>query len=96
MMENLIKEIEAIMHDVKDATARTGKYKRDIDCGINTNSHREIENAPKAKTIENLMYYLLEAKDDMDRVQDSLKEITNKLDTLLDVAEYEAVAQEIR
>lgn len=95
-MENLIKEIEAIMHDVKDATARTGEYKRDIDCGINTNRHREIENVPKAKTIENLMYYLLEAKYDMDRVQDSLKEITNKLDTLLDVAEYEAVAQEIR
>ena len=95
-MENLIKEIEAIMHDVEDATARTGGYKMDIDRGINTNHHREIENVPKAKTIENLMYYLLEAKHDMDRVQDSLKEITNKLDTLLDVAEYEAVAQEIR
>ncbi len=95
-MENVIKEIEAIMYDVKAVTARTGEYKRDIDCGINTNHHREIENVPKAKTIENLMYYLVEAKRDMDRVQDSLKEITDKLDTLLDVVEYEAVAQEIR
>jgi len=39
---------------------------------------------------------MLEAKDDFDRVQDSLKDITNKLDTLLDMVEYEAVAKEIR
>lgn len=95
-MENVIKEIEAIMFDVKDAAARTGEYKMDIDRGINTNHHREIENVPKAKTIENLMHYLIEAKHDMDRVQDSLKEITDKLDDLLDVVEYEAIAQEIR
>jgi uncharacterized coiled-coil protein SlyX len=68
----------------------------DIDRGINTNATAEAEGYPKAKTIEILMYYLIDAKHDMDRVQDSLKEITNKLDTLLDVAEYEAVAQEIR
>lgn len=95
-MENLIKELEAIMFDVKSAEARTGEYKMDIDRGINTNHHREIENVPKAKTIENLMYYLVEAKHDMDRVQDSLKEITDKIDTLLDMVEYEAVAKEIR
>jgi len=95
-MENVIKEIEAIMFDVKDVAARTGEYKMDIDRGINVNHHREIENVPKAQTIENLMYYLVEAKHDMDRVQDSLKDITNKLDTLLDVVEYEAVAKEIR
>ena len=95
-MENLIKELEAIMCDVKSAEARTGEYKMDIDRGINTNHHREIENVPKAKTIENLMYYLLEAKGDMDRVQDSIKDIHNKLDTLLDMVEYEAVAKEIR
>lgn len=95
-MENLIKDIQDIVYDVSEAAARTGEYKMDIDRGINVNHHREIENVPKVKTIENLMYYLLEAKHDMDRVQDSLKEITNKLDTLLDVVEYEAVAQEIR
>ena len=95
-MENFIKELEAIMYDVKSVEARTGEYKMDIDRGINTNHHREIENVPKAKTIENLMYYLLEAKGDMDRVKDSLKDIHNKLDTLLDMVEYEAVAKEIR
>lgn len=95
-MENFIKELEAIMFDVKDATARTGEYKNDIDRGINVNHHREIENVPKAKTIQNLFEYLTDAKDDMDRVQDSLKDITNKLDTLLDMVEYEAVAKEIR
>ena len=95
-MENFIKELEAIMYDVKSVEARTGEYKMDIDRGINTNHHREIENVPKAKTIENLMYYLLEAKGDMDRVQDSLNDIHNKLDTLLDMVEYEAVAKEIR
>ena len=95
-MEIMIKEIEAIMYDVIEVASRAGKYKMDIDCGINTNHHREIENVPKAKTIENLRYYLIEAKHDMDRVQDDLKEIKDKLDDLLNVVEYEAVAKEIR
>jgi septation ring formation regulator EzrA len=43
-----------------------------------------------------LFEYLIDAKDDMDRVQDSLKDITNKLDNLFDMVEYEAVAKEIR
>lgn len=95
-MENLIKELEAIMFDVKDAAARAGEYKMDIDRGIHANSTSEAEGYPKAKTIENLFSYLIDAKHDMDRVQDDLKEIKDKLDTLLDVVEYEAVAQEIR
>ena len=95
-MENFIKELEAIMFDVKDATARTGEYKNDIDRGINVNHTHENENYPKAKTIEHLFECLTDAKHDMDRVQGSLKDITNKLDTLLDMVEYEAVAKEIR
>jgi len=95
-MENLIKDIQDIMYDVNEAAARTGEYKNDIDRGINVNHTAEAENVPKAQTIENLMYYLTDAKHDMDRVQDSLKEIKEKLDTLLDVVEYEAVAQEVR
>lgn len=95
-MQNVVRELEAIMFDVKDATSRAGEYKLDIDRGINTNHHRELENVPKAQTIENLMYYLVEAKHDMDRVQDSLKDIHEKLDTLLDMVEYEAIAEEIR
>ena len=94
-MENLIKELEAIMLDVKSAEARTGEYKNDIDRGINVNRTHENENYPK-KTIEHLFEYLTDAKDDMNRVQDSLKDITNKLDVLLDMVEYEAVAKEIR
>jgi len=93
-MENLIKELEAIMFDVKSVEARTGGYKNDIDRGINVNHTSETVN--KQDKINSLFEYLIDAKDDMDRVQDSLKDITNKLDTLLDMVEYEAVAKEIR
>ena len=95
-MENVIKDIKDIAYDVHTATARAGEYKQDIDRGINVNHTAEAEGYPKAKTIENLFSYLIDAKHDMDRVQDSLKEIKEKLDILLDVVEYEAVAQEIR
>jgi len=96
-MENLIKELEAIMFDVKSVEARTGGYKNDIDRGINSTSDPELDSFPsKAVKIEEMLTYMLEAKDDMDRVQDSLKDITNKLDTLLDMVEYEAIAKEIR
>ena len=81
-MENLIKELEAIMYDVKSVEARTGEYKMDIDVGIDTNHHRKSENVPKAQTIASLMCYLIDAKHDMDRVEDSIKDIHNKLDTL--------------
>ena len=93
-MENLIKELEAIMFDVKSVEARTGGYKNDLDRGINVNHTSETVN--KQDKINSLFEYLIDAKDDMDRVQDSLKDITNKLDTLLDMVEYEAVAKEIR
>ena len=93
-MENLIKELEAIMFDVKSVEARTGGYKNDIDRGINVNHTSETVN--KQDKINSLFEYLIDAKDDMDRVQDSLKDLTNKLDTLLDMVEYEAIAKEIR
>ena len=96
-MENLIKELEAIMLDVKSAEARTGEYKNDIDRGINVNHTPEYDTSvTKQDKINSLFEYLTDAKDDMDRVQDSLKDITNKLDVLLDMVEYEAVAKEIR
>lgn len=95
-MENVIKEIEAIMFDIAEVEARAGVAKADADRGINVNHTAEAEGYPKAKVIENLFSYLIDAKHDMDRVQDDLKEIKDKLDTLLDVVEYEAVAQEIR
>lgn len=95
-MEIMIKEIEAIMYDVIEVSFRAGEYKRDIDRGINANSTAEAGGYPKAKTIENLLSYLTDAKHDMDRVQDDLKEIKDKLDDLLNVVDYEAVAKEIR
>ena len=93
-MENLIKELEAIMFDVKSVEARTGGYKNDIDRGINVNHTSETVN--KQDKINSLFEYLIDAKDDMDRVQDSLKDITNKLDTLLDMVEYEAIVAPLR
>ena len=95
-MENILAELKAIMQDAHDASARAGEYKNDIDRGINVNHTAEAENVPKAKTIENLFEYLIDAKDDMDRVQDSLKDIHNKLDDLLELVEYENIAEEIR
>jgi len=93
-MENLIKELEAIMFDVKSVEARTGGYKNDIDRGINVNHTSETVN--KQDKINSLFEYLIDAKDDMDRVQDSLKDIKNKLDTLLDMVEYEALVAPLR
>lgn len=96
-MENLIKELEAIMFDVKAVEARTGDYKKDLYRGTNSTSDPELDSFPsKAAKIEEMLTYMLEAKDDFDRLQDSLKDITNKLDTFLDMVEYEAVAKEIR
>ena len=96
-MENVIKEIEAILFDLKSVEARTGEYKRDIDRGINVNHTPEYDTSvTKQDKINSLFEYLTDAKHDMDRVQDSLKDIEEKLDTLLDVVEYEVVAQKIR
>jgi uncharacterized protein YpuA (DUF1002 family) len=96
-MENIIKEIEAILSDVKDVRARTGEYKHDIDRGINVNHTPKYDTSvTKQDKVNSLFECLADAKDDMGRVQDSLKKIKDRLDTLLDVVEYEAIAQEIR
>ena len=96
-MENLIKELEAIMFDVKAVEARTGGYKNDTNRGINVNHTPEYDTSvTKKDKINSLFEYLIDARDDMERVQDSLKDITDKLDTLLDMFEYEAIAKEIR
>ena len=96
-MENFIKDLEDIMFDVKSVEARTGGYKKDIDRGINVNHTPEYDTSvTKQDKINSLFEYLIDAKDDMDRVQDSLKDITNKLDTLLDMVEYENVAKGFR
>tara|TARA_R110000868_G_scaffold31948_1_gene116657 strand:+ start:115 stop:405 length:291 start_codon:yes stop_codon:yes gene_type:complete len=96
-MENFIKDLKDIMFDVKSVEARTGGYKKDIDRGINVNHTPEYDTSvTKQDKINSLFEYLIDAKDDMDRVQDSLKDITNKLDTLLDMVEYENIAKGFR
>lgn len=89
-MENLLKELEAILYDVHQAEARTGEYKRDIDRGINVNCGDDLGWSNSQK-INSLFEYLIDAKNDMDRVQDSLKDIHDKLDNLLEMVEYESV-----
>ena len=96
-MENILAELKAIMQDAHEASARASEYKQDIDRGINVNHTPEFDTSvTKQDKINSLFDYLTEAKFDMDRVQDSLKDIHEKLDTLLDVVEYEAIAREIR
>jgi uncharacterized coiled-coil protein SlyX len=54
----------------------------------------KAEKEPKAQTIETLFYYLIEAKHDMDRVKDDLKDLYNKLETLVEVVAYEALRKD--
>ena len=92
-MENFIKDLEDIIFDVKSVKARTGGYKKDIDRGIGVSLTPEYDKQDK---INSLFEYLVDAKYDMDRVQDSLKDIANKLDWLLDMVEYENIAKGFR
>ena len=96
-MENILAELKAIMQDAQEASARAGEYKNDIDRGINVNHTPEYDtSATKQYKINSLFEYLVDAKDDMDRVKDSLKDIYDKLDDLLELVEYENIAKEIR
>jgi uncharacterized protein YpuA (DUF1002 family) len=90
----IIADIKDIMYDAKEAQARLAQYITDADRGINVNHVAQEENEPKAKTIENLFAFLIEAKYDMDRVKDDLKDLYNKLETLVEIVEYEAVRKE--
>jgi uncharacterized coiled-coil protein SlyX len=90
----IIADIKDIMYDAKEAQARLAQYITDADRGINVNHVAQEENEPKAKTIENLFAFLIEAKYDMDRVKDDLKELHNKLEALVEIVEYEAVRKE--
>lgn len=95
-MENLIKDIQDIMEDTRDVILKAESAKRGIETGINTNHTREYEEVTKQQKIDNLFYYLVEAKQDVDEVKDMIKGVQERLDKLLDVVEYEAVAKEIR
>lgn len=93
-MENVMKEIEAIMYEVKQVEARVGEYRQDADRGINVNSTAKAEAEPKEKTIERLFYYLIDAKDNMGFLQTDIRDIHDKLDALMEMVEYEKVRKE--
>jgi len=96
-MEMIIKEIEAISSDVYTIVGKAEVCKADIDRGINVNHTPKGEDSiSKQDKINNLFYYLDDAKFDVDTIRDDLKEIKNKLDDLLDLVQYEEVAQKIR
>jgi hypothetical protein len=96
MTSIITKDIQDIMFDLKQAQCNLEQYITDVDRGINVNHVNKFEDYPKAKTIENLFSYLIDAKNDMDRIKDSLKEIHAKLDDLVDVVEYETLAEKVR
>jgi len=95
-MDKIIKDIEAIKYDVREAIIASEYNMRDIDTGINTNHTREFEEVTKQQKIENLFYYLVEAKDGADSIKDKLKAIQESLDNLLDMVEYEAIVARLR
>jgi hypothetical protein len=96
-VENILAELKAIMQDAHEASARAGEYKMDIDRGINVNHTRKYDTSvTKQDKINSLFEHLIDAKSDMDRAQESLKDIHNKLDDLLELVEYENIAKEIR
>ena len=92
----VVADIKDIMFDVSQLISRVGECAVDADRGINVNHTREGEEWSKEQKMESLFSYLIDAKNDMDRIKDDLRAIQNHLDGLLDVVEYEAVAEEIR
>lgn len=93
-MENLIKDVQDIMYDIKQVEAHVAEYRQDADRGINVNSTAKAENEPKEKTVERLFYYLIDAKDNMGILQTDLRDLHNKLDTLMEMMDYERVRKE--
>lgn len=96
MKSIVIKDIQDIMFDLKQTQSRLEQYITDADRGVNVSNVSKQEGEPKAKTIDTLFYYLIDAKNDMDLIKDSMKEIHSKLADLVDVVEYETIAEKVR
>ena len=96
MKSIVVKDIQDIMYDLKQTQSRLEQYITDADRGVNVNHVSKLEGYPKDKTIENLFSYLIDAKNDMDLIKDSMKEIYSKLADLVDVVEYETIAEKVR
>lgn len=95
-MEMIIREIQAIQHDVKVMLSHADDFKRVADRGINVSYTQKEEGHTKQQQIDGLVYYLLNAKHDIDRLRDEMKEVLANLEKLIDTVEYETVAEEIR
>jgi uncharacterized coiled-coil DUF342 family protein len=95
-MEMIIREIQAIQHDMKVMLSHADNYKDDADRGINVSYTQQQEGATKQQQIDGLVYYLINAKHDIDRLRDDMKEVLANLEKLVDTVEYETLAEEIR
>lgn len=94
-MEMIIREIQAIQHDVKVMLSHADDYKRDAGDSIVVTFDME-EHYPLEAQLDNAVLALIDAKDDIDRLRDEMKEVLANLDKLVDAVEYETVAEEIR
>jgi hypothetical protein len=96
MADTIQADIRDLMFDLKEIRGRLSQYKVDADRGIYSGQVSYAEGEPKQDTIELLFHYLIDAKHDMDRIGDELTDLQDRLENLLSVAEYEAVAKGIR
>ena len=95
-MEMIIREIKDLQHDVKVMLSHADDYHRDADRGINVSFTSKAENEPKEKQVERLLHYLVDAKHDIDRLRDEMKDLLDNLEKLVDTVEYETVAEGVR
>ena len=89
-MEHIIKDIVDIQYDLKQLIGRAETYKADAERGINVN-HSSDFSWSKEDKLESLFCYLEDAKNDIDRLRDDMKEMMERLTDLVDSVEYESV-----
>jgi len=93
-MENIIKQIRDIESDLQTVVCRAEEYRNDVERGINVNHTCEGDMSwTKQDKINSLFEYLEDAKNDIDRLKDDIKEAKKHLTNLLDDVEYESVRQ---
>ena len=93
-MENIIKQIRDIESDLQTVINRAEGYRNDAERGINVNHTCEGDMSwTKQDKINSLFEYLEDAKNDIDRLKDDIKEAKKHLTNLLDDVEYESVRQ---
>jgi len=93
-MENIIKQIRDIESDLHTVINRAEGYRNDAERGINVNHTCEGDMSwTKQDKINSLFEYLEDAKNDIDRLKDDIKEAKKHLTNLLDDVEYESVRQ---